>query len=485
VSSSTRDLTAAALAEQVRSGAVSARDAVSEACNQVDAVHAGRDGLNAVLWEDRPAALELAAELDRRRTDGETLGALAGVPLMLKDNIATLGLPTTCGSRILEGYHSPYESTAAARLRQAGAIILAKTNCDEFAMGSSTEHSAFGPARNPRDPTRVPGGSSGGSAAAVAAGVVRIALGSETGGSVRQPASFCGVVGIKPTYGRVSRFGLVAFASSLDNIGIFGRTVDDAALGFHTIAGHDPLDATSAHVVVDDYRAAASDGVRGMVIGKPREYFPDSLAPDVRDRCESALRTLQALGAEIREVSLPSTEYAIPVYYIVAPAEASSNLARYDGVRYGCRAPRARLADMYEATRSTGFGPEVTRRILLGTYVLSAGYYDAYYRKAMDVRALIAAEIRGVFASGVDLLFTPTTPTPAFALGAKTADPYEMYLSDIFTVTANLAGIPAMSQPIGTIDGLPIGGQFQAPHFAERRMLAAAYSLEQALGVSS
>jgi aspartyl-tRNA(Asn)/glutamyl-tRNA(Gln) amidotransferase subunit A len=485
VSSSTLDLTAAELAKQVRSGAVSARGAVSEACNQVDAMHAGRDGLNAVLWEDRPAALEMAAELDRRRMTGETLGELAGVPLMLKDNIATLGLPTTCGSRILEGYRSPYESTAATRLRQAGAIILAKTNCDEFAMGSSTEHSAFGPARNPRDPTRVPGGSSGGSAAAVAAGVVRIALGSETGGSVRQPASFCGVVGIKPTYGRVSRFGLVAFASSLDNIGVFGRTVDDAALGLHTIAGHDPRDATSAQVLVDDYRAAASDGVRGMVIGKPREYFPDSLAADVRDRCDSALRTLLALGAEIREVSLPSTEYAIPVYYIVAPAEASSNLARYDGVRYGRRVPGASLAEVYEATRSTGFGPEVTRRILLGTYVLSAGYYDAYYRKAMDVRALIAAEIRGVFASGVDLLFTPTTPTPAFALGAKTADPYEMYLSDIFTVTANLAGIPAISQPIGTIDGLPIGGQFLAPHFAERRMLAAAYSLEQALGVSS
>jgi aspartyl-tRNA(Asn)/glutamyl-tRNA(Gln) amidotransferase subunit A len=485
VSSSTCDLTAAALAEQVRSGAVSARDAVSDACSQVDAVHAGRDGLNAVLWEDRPAALAAAAELDRRRSAGETLGALAGVPLMLKDNIATLGLPTTCGSRILEGYHSPYESTAATRLREAGAVILAKTNCDEFAMGSSTEHSAYGPARNPRDATRVPGGSSGGSAAAVAAGIVRIALGSETGGSVRQPASFCGVVGIKPTYGRVSRFGLVAFASSLDNIGVFGRTVDDAALALHTIAGHDPRDATSAQVPVNDYRAAASDGVRGMVIGKPREYFPDSLAPDVRDRCESALRALKAVGAEIREVSLPTTEYAIPVYYIVAPAEASSNLARYDGVRYGRRVPRASLADMYEATRSTGFGQEVTRRILLGTYVLSAGYYDAYYRKAMDVRALIAAEIRGVFASGVDLLFTPTTPTPAFALGAKTADPYEMYLSDIFTVTANLAGIPAISQPIGKIDGLPIGGQLLAPHFAERRMLAAAYSLEQALGVSS
>jgi aspartyl-tRNA(Asn)/glutamyl-tRNA(Gln) amidotransferase subunit A len=280
----------------------------------------------------------------------------------------------------------------------------------------------------------------------------------------------------------VSRYGLVAFASSLDQIGVFGRTVDDAALALHAIAGHDPLDATSAAVPVDDYRAAASDGVRGMVIGKPREYFPESLSPDVRDRCERALSALKALGAEIREVSLPSTEYAIPVYYIIAPAEASSNLARYDGVRYGRRVSRPSLPEMYEATRSSGFGPEVTRRILLGTYVLSAGYYDAYYRKAMDVRALIAAELRNAFASGIDLLFTPTTPTPAFALGAKTADPYEMYLSDIFTVTANLAGIPALSLPIGTIDGLPIGGQFLAPHFAERPMLAAAYALEQALG---
>ncbi len=477
-----QDLSAAALAQHVRAGTLTAHDLVADACARADSVRAGRDGLNAVLWEDRPAALAAAGELDRRRAIGHALGALAGVPVMLKDNIATLGLPTSCGSRMLEGYASPYESTAAARLRQAGAIILAKTNCDEFAMGSSTEHSAFGPARNPRDPTRVPGGSSGGSAAAVAAGIVRIALGSETGGSVRQPASFCGVVGIKPTYGRVSRFGLVAFASSLDNIGIFGRTVDDAALGLHTIAGHDTRDSTSAEVPVDDYRAAAGDSVRGMVIGRPREYFPESLSADVRDRCERALSILKALGAEIRDVSLPSTEYAIPVYYIVAPAEASSNLARYDGVRYGRRVARPSLAEMYEATRSRGFGPEVTRRILLGTYVLSAGYYDAYYRKAMDVRALIAAEIRAVFASGVDLLFTPTTPTPAFALGAKTADPYEMYLSDIFTVTANLAGIPAMSLPIGTIDGLPIGGQFLGPHFGERRMLAAGYALEQALG---
>jgi aspartyl-tRNA(Asn)/glutamyl-tRNA(Gln) amidotransferase subunit A len=318
--------------------------------------------------------------------------------------------------------------------------------------------------------------------AAVAAGGCRVALGSDTGGSVRQPASFCGCVGLKPTYGRVSRYGLVAFASSLDQIGVFGRTVDDAALGLHAIAGHDPRDATCAAVAVDDYRAAAADGVRGLVIGRPREYFPDSLAPDLRRYCDRALDALTALGATVRDVALPSTEFAIPVYYIVAPAEASSNLARYDGVRYGARRPGTGLTATYEATRSAGFGPEVTRRILLGTYVLSAGYYDAYYRKAMGVRALISAEMRSVFASGVDLLFTPTTPTPAFPLGAKTADPYEMYLSDIFTVTANLAGIPAISLPIGRVDGLPIGGQFLAPHFAERRMLAAAYALEQALG---
>ncbi len=478
----TFDLPAAQLAERVRGGSMLASDAVAAAYARADEVRAGREGLNAVLWEDRPAALSAAADIDRRQAAGQALGELAGVPVMLKDNIAALGLPTTCGSRILQGYRSPYEATAVSRLREAGAVIMAKTNCDEFARGSSTEHSAYGPVRNPVDPTRVPGGSSGGSAAAVAAGVVRVALGSETGGSVRQPASFCGVVGLKPTYGRVSRFGLVAFASSLDQIGVVGSCVDDAALALHAIAGHDPRDATSAAVQVDDYRAAAADGVRGMVIGRPREYFPDSLAPDVRRHCDRALEALGALGAQVRDVSLPNTEYAIPVYYIVAPAEAASNLARYDGVRYGKRVPSDELGAMFEATRSAGFGAEVTRRILLGTYVLSAGYYDAYYRKAMDVRALIAAELRGAFASGVDLLFTPTTPTPAFALGAKTADPYEMYLSDIFTVTANLAGIPALSLPIGSVDGLPIGGQLLGPHFAERRVLAAAYALERALG---
>jgi aspartyl-tRNA(Asn)/glutamyl-tRNA(Gln) amidotransferase subunit A len=345
-------------------------------------------------------------------------------------------------------------------------------------MGSSTENSAYGPTRNPIDPKRVPGGSSGGSAAAVAAGIVRIALGSETGGSVRQPASFCGVVGVKPTYGRVSRFGLVAFASSLDHIGVFGRSVDDAALGLGVIAGPDPNDATSADVAVPDYRAAAKESLRGLVIGRPREYFTDSLDARIRTRCDEATESLKSSGAEVRDVSLPHTSLAIPVYYIVAPAEASSNLARFDGVRYGLRLTGDGLRGMYEATRSGGFGPEVTRRILLGTYVLSAGYYDAYYRKAMAIRALIRRDFERVFADGVHVLLTPTAPTTAFPLGAI-SDPYEMYLSDIFTATANLAGIPGMSVPAGEVDGLPVGVQLLANHFDEYRMFVAAYALER------
>ncbi|HTD59707.1 MAG TPA: Asp-tRNA(Asn)/Glu-tRNA(Gln) amidotransferase subunit GatA, partial [Gemmatimonadaceae bacterium] len=371
-----------------------------------------------------------------------------------------------------------YEATVVSRLRAAGAVIACKTNMDEFAMGSSTEHSAFGPARNPVDPTRVPGGSSGGSAAAVAAGVVPIALGSETGGSVRQPAAFCGVVGVKPTYGRVSRFGLVAFASSLDQVGVFGRTVDDAARVMEIIAGRDPMDATSADVPVPEYRTAAARPVSTLTIGRPREYFPPELDPAIRERCDQVLEGLRAQGATIRDVSLPHSGLAIPVYYIIAPAEASSNLARFDGVRYGLRVTGDGLTAMYEATRSKGFGAEVTRRILLGTYVLSAGYYDAYYKKAQQVRALITDDFRRVFASGVDVLFTPTTPTPAFKIGAV-SDPYEMYLNDIFTCTANLAGNPAISVPIGAVNGLPIGGQVIAPHFDEQAMFAAAYAVER------
>jgi aspartyl-tRNA(Asn)/glutamyl-tRNA(Gln) amidotransferase subunit A len=462
---------------------VNPRRAADAAFDRADAVGARKDGLNILLYEDRGDAHRQAADIATQRDSGES-GPLAGVPVIVKDNISTTTLPTSCGSRILEGYVSPFDATAVRRLREAGAVIIAKSNMDEFAMGSSTENSAFGPAKNPLAPTRVPGGSSGGSAASIASGIVRIALGSETGGSVRQPAAFCGVVGVKPTYGRVSRYGLVAFASSLDQIGVFGRTVDDAALGLHTIAGLDPLDSTSAAEPVVQYRDAARGSLTGVVIGRPREYFPDDLDPRIREKCDASLDALKSLGAEIRDVSLPHTDLAIQVYYIVAPAEASSNLARFDGVRYGLRIAGDGLRGMYEATRSTGFGPEVTRRILLGTYVLSAGYYDAYYLKAQQVRALIARDFADVFTSGVHLLFTPTTPTPAFELGAK-SDPYEMYLSDIFTCTANLAGVPAISLPIGRVDGLPVGGQFIASHFDERQMFAAAYALERRLGAGA
>jgi aspartyl-tRNA(Asn)/glutamyl-tRNA(Gln) amidotransferase subunit A len=446
--------------------------------------------LNAFVSMDREATLAAADAAPRT-------GALAGVPVAIKDNIATPFLTTSCGSRVLEGYVSPFEATAARKLREAGAVLVGKTTMDEFAMGSSTEHSAFGPARNPHDPGRVPGGSSGGSAVAVAAGVCPVALGSETGGSVRQPAAFCGIVGVKPTYGRVSRFGLVAFASSLDNIGVFGRTVDDAALALEVIAGPDTAhDATSVPADAARVRSAApwdpsagsrgarSDDLAGVVIGRPREYFPESLGAGVRDRCDRALDALRAAGAVVRDVSLPHTDLAIPAYYIIAPAECSANLARFDGVRYGARVTGDGVRAMYEATRSHGFGAEVTRRILLGTYVLSAGYYDAYYRKAMRARALISADFDAVFASGVHALFTPTTPTTAFRFGAM-ADPYEMYLSDIFTVTANLAGVPALSLPIGRESGLPVGGQLIAPRFAEAGMLRVASALERALGADA
>lgn len=442
-----------------------------------------RDRLNVFLTLAETSAVDRAARLERDAEPREHQ-PLFGVPFAAKDNIAVSGLRLSCGSRILADYVTPYTATAIARLDAAGAILIGKTNLDEFAMGSSTEYSAFGPTRNPIAPHLVPGGSSGGSAAAVAAGVVPIALGSETGGSVRQPAAFCGIVGVKPTYGRVSRFGLVAFASSLDQIGVFGTCVSDAATALRIIAGRDDLDATTADVPVAAYDAAAAGSMRGLIVGRPSEYFPAELDPRIKTLCDRAFDRMRALGAEVRDVSLPHTPLAIQVYYIVAPAEASSNLARFDGVRYGLRVTGDGLRGMYEATRSGGFGPEVTRRIVLGTYVLSAGYYDAYYRKAMQVRSLIADDFRKVFDSGVHLLFTPTTPTTAFSLGSK-SDPYEMYLSDIFTCTANLAGIPAMSLPIGRVAGLPVGGQFMAAHFDEPRMLAAAATLEQALGAEA
>ncbi len=467
------------LRDAIIGGQASARSHVEEALAVARGAESGTRPLNIFITLPADDARCDADEIVEHTNDTEP-GLLLGVPVAIKDNIATLSMPTTCGSRILDGYISPYEATAITKLRAAGAVLFGKTNMDEFGMGSSTEHSAFGPTRNPNAPDRVPGGSSGGSAAAVAAGIVRIALGSETGGSVRQPAAFCGVVGVKPTYGRVSRFGLVAFASSLDHIGVFGRTVDDAARGLTAISGFDKRDSTSAELRVPTFIDSASESVKGMVIGRPREYFPESLNPRITAACDAALERLREQGAEIRDVSLPHTSLAIPTYYIIAPAEASSNLARFDGVRYGLRMQGDGLRAMYEATRSHGFGAEVTRRILLGTYVLSAGYYDAYYRKAQQVRSLIARDFSKVFASGVDVLLTPTTPSPAFGIGAI-SDPYEMYLADIFTVTANLAGVPAMSQPIGTVDGLPIGGQLIAAHFEEAKMFRAAFALERAL----
>lgn len=479
----------AEVAADVRAGRVAPYAVLDASCAAADRVNVGQHGMNAVLWEDRDGSRADADHvMERLAHHAPDAPTLAGIPVAIKDNLATLRMPTTCASRILDGYVSPYEATVVQRLRDAGALIAMKTNLDEFAMGSSTENSAWGRTKHPIDPTRVPGGSSGGSAAIVAAGVTRISLGSDTGGSVRQPAAFCGVVGVKPTYGRVSRHGLVAFASSLDQVGVFGTAVDDAALGLQCIAGMDPLDSTTVDTPVGDYRAGRQlDGtqpLKGVVIGRPTEFFPTSLDPRISALIDRAADRLRALGAEIRDVSLPHTELAIPVYYIVAPAEASSNLARFDGVRYGHRLHGAGLRGMYEATRTNGFGPEVTRRILLGTYVLSAGYYDAYYKRAQAVRKRIQADYERVFASGVHALLTPTTPSTAFVAGSK-SDPYEMYMSDIFTVTANLAGIPAMSQPIGRIDGLPVGGQLLARHFDEATMFRVAYALEQALGAEA
>lgn len=433
--------------------------------------------LNAVL--DWTQAL---LDAEARRLSTRAAGPLSGMAVGIKDNIVTTGQPTTCASKILEGYRSPYEATVVKRLRDAGAMIAGKANLDEFAMGSSTEHSAFGRVLHPLDPERVPGGSSGGSAVMVATGATAAALGSETGGSVRQPAAFCGVVGVKPSYGRVSRFGLVAFGSSLDCVSVFGATVADATSVLHAIAGHDPLDATT-HQLPPWEMPPREARLDGMVIGLPREYFPEDLHPGVRAGCDRAIAAMRELGAEIREVSLPHTRYAVPTYYIVNPAEAAANLARYDGVRYGVRCAGADgdLRGLYRATRGEGFGPEVRRRILVGTYVLSAGYSDQYYNRAQAARQAIINDFDRVFAGGVDLLFTPTTPTPAFRAGEKTADPVQMYLGDIFVCPASLAGIPAMSLPVGRDQGLPLGGQLMAMRLDESTMLSAASALEAVL----
>lgn len=463
------------------------RDYLAGAFTMADAVEetlaAIRDAaeLNAYLATLDDSAREAARELDARRERGDALGPLAGAIIAIKDNIVIRGeTPTTCASHILENFASPYDATVIRKIREADGIIIGKTNLDEFAMGSSTENSSFGPSRNPANPEYVAGGSSGGSAVAVAAGLADISLGSDTGGSIRQPASFCGVVGLKPTYGRVSRYGLVAFASSLDQIGPFARSVGDAARMLTVISGVDPNDSTSVDQAVPDYLAALDRDISGMTVGIPAEYFGEGLAPDVRAAVDGMVAKLAERGVSARPVSLPMTQYAIATYYIIATAEASSNLARYDGVRYGVRTAEAGdLESMYVRTRSEGFGEEVKRRIMLGTYVLSAGYYDAYYRKAQQVRRLIRDEFDRVF-SEVDLILTPTTPTPAFKLGEKTADPLQMYLSDIYTVTTNLAGICGINVPCGTdAQGLPIGLQLIGGLFQEEPLLAMAHAVEQ------
>jgi aspartyl-tRNA(Asn)/glutamyl-tRNA(Gln) amidotransferase subunit A len=433
------------------------------------------------LSEDR--AFGQAERIDKMAAAGAPLPPLAGVPVAIKDVMVTRGVRTTAGSKILDNFVPPYDCTAVARLEAAGAVVLGKLNCDEFAMGSSTENSAYHPVHNPRDKSRVPGGSSGGSAAAVAAGMAVATLGSDTGGSIRQPASFCGVVGLKPTYGRVSRYGLIAFASSLDHIGPFAKTVKEAALVLRTIAGRDPMDSTSADVPVPDYVAELDKPVEGLKIGVAKEYFGDGLDPEVKAAVEAAIQKLAELGCEVVPVSLPHTEYAIPAYYIVANAEASSNLARYDGVRYGFRAPKAHtLSEMYRRTRDGGFGMEVKRRIMLGTYALSAGYYDAYYLKAQKVRTLLTRDFDEAF-KNVDVIAAPTSPTPAFRLGEKVNDPLAMYLADIYTVTANLAGVPGISVPCGeNHEKLPIGLQLFARHFDEATLLRVAHAYERASG---
>ena len=406
------------------------------------------------------------------------------MPLAVKDVIQIEGIRNTCGSKILGNFTAPYTATAVERLEAAGAVVVGKANCDEFAMGSSNENSAFGPVRNPRDLERVPGGSSGGSAAAVAAGMAVVSLGSDTGGSVRQPASFCGVVGLMPTYGRVSRYGLVAYASSLDHIGPLGRSVGDVAEVLKVMAGRDPRDSTSAAVAVPDYVKELDGDVKGFRVGVPREYFAAGLSQPVRRRVEAGLGVLRKLGCEIVDIAMPHTEYAIATYYIIATAEASANLARYDGVRYGYRSPQAAsLAESYRKTRQEGFGTEVKRRIMLGTYVLSAGYYDAYYRKAQKVRSLVASDFSRAFEK-VDVIVTPTAPTPAFRIGEKTANPLEMYLSDIYTITGSLVGIPGISVPCGTVEdsSLPVGMQIFARHFDEPRLLRLAHQFERAGG---
>ncbi|NWG75398.1 MAG: Asp-tRNA(Asn)/Glu-tRNA(Gln) amidotransferase subunit GatA [Rubrivivax sp.] len=467
--------------DAVNAGELSARDIALTALKRIEEFDAR---LGAFLTVEPERVLARAEEVDRIVRERPL--PLAGVPVAVKDNLCTRGLRTTCGSKILRSYIPPYSAAAVEKLTLAGAVVLGKTNCDEFAMGSSTENSAFHVTRNPYDTERVSGGSSGGSAVAVAAGMAPLALGSDTGGSVRQPASFCNAVGLKPTYGRISRYGLVAFASSLDCVAPIAAGPEDIALALAQIAGRDPRDSTSANLPVPDYLLQMKQPVRGMKLGVPREFFGEGLDPAVRAVVEESIRKAGALGCEIEDISLPHTRYAIADYYIIAPAEASSNLARYDGVKYGERAPAPEdLSDMYKKTRSEGFGAEVKRRIMIGTYALSSGYYEAYYGRAMKVRTLIKRDYERAF-ERVDALLSPVSPTPAFKIGEKISDPLAMYLSDIYTVTANLAGIPAISIPCGfTPEGLPVGLQVLADRFQEGKLLQFAEAFTQAFPVSA
>jgi aspartyl-tRNA(Asn)/glutamyl-tRNA(Gln) amidotransferase subunit A len=452
------------LARSVRRGELSAVEVATATLRRIEDRN---PELHAFLAYSEEGLLEQARAVDHKRARGLELGPLAGVPVALKDALCTRGMRTTSGSKILENYVPPYDATVVELLRRADALLAGKTNMDEFAMGSSTEHSAFGPTRNPSDPTRSPGGSSGGSAAAVAAGMTPAALGSDTGGSIRQPAALTGVVGLKPSYGRVSRFGLIAFASSLDQIGPFASDVRGAARVLAAIAGRDPRDATSREEAIGDYTGACDASVRGLVLGIPEEYFGEGLNPEVEASVRAAIGKLERDGCTVKKVRLPHTEYAVATYYVIATAEASSNLARFDGVRYGLRVPAPSLGEMYGKTRDAGFGVEVKRRILLGTFVLSAGYYDAYYLKAQKVRTLVRRDFEAAFAE-VDAIVSPTSPTPAFRLGEKTGDPLAMYLGDIYTLPASLAGLPSLSVPVApTLAGLPVGLQITTPLLRE------------------
>ena len=472
--------TLAELRAGITSGKLKAADLAASYFERIERVN---QRLNVYLSLTKERALEQATKVDAAAAKGDQLGPLAGIPVGIKDVLVVRGGTATAGSKILKGYHPPYDATAVKRLEDAGAVLLGKLNCDEFAMGSSNENSAYGPVRNPVDTSRVPGGSSGGSAAAVAANMAVATLGTDTGGSIRQPASFCGVVGVLPTYGRVSRYGLIAFASSLDRIGPFATNVRDAATVLGVIAGHDPCDATSSPTPVADYAAESDRPVEGLRIGVPAEYFGEGLDPEVRERIEGGIASLKAAGCVVKPVSLPHTKYAIPTYYLVATAEASANLARFDGVRYGYRSPASdTLGAMYSHSRDEGFGAEVKRRILLGTYALSAGYYDAYYLKALKVRRLLAGDFLRVFAN-VDAIVTPTSPIPAFKLGEKTGDPLAMYLADIYTVTASLAGICGVTVPCGATEaGLPVGMQVLAAHLKEGTAFRVARAVERAQG---